>query len=69
MLMRLHQMVSEVEVDGLIAESRRGIDIAELFHMLRLVAGLFRKLSGRTGIRVFSPIELAGRDLQNSGSW
>ena len=32
--------------------------------MLRLVAGLFRKLSGRTGIGVFSPIELAGRDLQ-----
>ena len=62
--MRLHQMVSEVEVDGLIAESRRGIDIAELLHMLRLVAGLFRKLSGRTGIGVFSPIELAGRDLQ-----
>ena len=51
-------------MDGLIAESRRGIDIAELFHMLRLVAGLFRKLSGRTGIGVFSPIELAGRDLQ-----
>ncbi len=58
------EVVGQVEMNGLIAEARGGVDVAQFHQVVGGKAGFFRQLTSGAGVRVLTFVQFARRDFQ-----